>query len=129
MFKNMYINLPAKELDKSKAFYEAVGFTFSDKHSNDNSRGFMIGDGHFLMLHNHALFHDYSKNPIGDMQKETHAIVTLDVSSVGEVDALVQKAVAAGGEPFNEARDYGFMYAHGFKDPDGHIWEIMCIKG
>jgi predicted lactoylglutathione lyase len=41
---------------------------------------------------------------------------------------MVQKAVAAGGTTYNEPQDHGFMYAHGFQDPDGHIWELIFME-
>jgi uncharacterized protein len=44
-----------------------------------------------------------------------------------KVDELVRKAVAAGGSTPNAPQDHGFMYGHGFQDPDGHIWELMYI--
>lgn len=44
-----------------------------------------------------------------------------------EVDSLVDKAVSGGGSTYNDPQDYGFMYAHGFQDLDGHIWELMYM--
>jgi uncharacterized protein len=38
---------------------------------------------------------------------------------------MVRNAVAAGGTTYNEPQDHGFMYQHGFQDPDGHMWELV----
>jgi predicted lactoylglutathione lyase len=40
---------------------------------------------------------------------------------------MVRKAVAAGGTTYADPKDYGFMYQHGFQDPDGHIWEVFYM--
>jgi uncharacterized protein len=45
-----------------------------------------------------------------------------------DVDELVRKAVAAGGKTYNQAQDRGFMYAHGYQDLDGHIWELIYME-
>jgi len=39
----------------------------------------------------------------------------------------VKKAIAAGGSAPNAPQDHGFMYGHGFQDPDGHLWELMYM--
>ena len=54
-------------------------------------------------------------------------ILCLAVDSREEVQALVSKAVAAGGTAPLEANDHGFMYQHGFQDLDGHIWEVFYM--
>jgi predicted lactoylglutathione lyase len=41
---------------------------------------------------------------------------------------MVRKAVAGGGTTYNESKDYGFMYQHGFQDLDGHIWELLYME-
>ncbi len=46
----------------------------------------------------------------------------------GDVDAMVRDAVAAGGTTYNQPQDHGFMYAHGFQDLDGHIWELIFME-
>ena len=51
----------------------------------------------------------------------------LSQESRESVDDTVKKAVAAGGTTYAEPKDYGFMYQHGFQDPDGHIWELVYM--
>jgi uncharacterized protein len=41
---------------------------------------------------------------------------------------MVRKAVAADGTTYNEPKDYGFMWQHGFQDLDGHIWELIYME-
>ena len=44
-----------------------------------------------------------------------------------EVDELVKKAIAAGGQHAMEPQDHGFMYGWSFYDPDGHHWEVFWM--
>jgi predicted lactoylglutathione lyase len=58
----------------------------------------------------------------------TEALVCLSVDSREHVDAMVRKAVAAGGSTYNAPQDHGFMYGHGFQDLDGRIWELIFME-
>jgi predicted lactoylglutathione lyase len=60
--------------------------------------------------------------------KSTEVLVCLSRESRAAVDDIVSKALAAGGTTYNEPQDHGFMYAHGFQDLDGHIWEVMFME-
>src|ERR671915_2021625 len=61
-------------------------------------------------------------------RQEMHGGTCLSFESREEVDAMVRKAVAAGGTTYSEAKDYGFMWQHGFQDLDGHIWELIYME-
>ena len=54
-------------------------------------------------------------------------LLCLSCENRAQVDEQVRKAVAAGGTTYNEPQDHGFMYGHGFRDLDGHIWELMWM--
>jgi uncharacterized protein len=54
-------------------------------------------------------------------------LVALSADSRQQVDELVDKALAAGGQPSMEANDQGFMYGRSFQDPDGHTWEVVWM--
>jgi predicted lactoylglutathione lyase len=41
---------------------------------------------------------------------------------------LVRKALAGGGNTYADRKDHGFMYQHGFQDPDGHLWELIYME-
>ena len=59
--------------------------------------------------------------------QSTEVLVCLSCESRAQVDEMVNCAVAAGGTTYNEPQDHGFMYGHGFQDPDGHIWELIFM--
>ena len=59
---------------------------------------------------------------------EVEALLCLSLDSRQGVDAIVEKAVLAGGKADpGPKQDYGFMYGRSFEDPDGHIWEVMWM--
>lgn len=80
------------------------------------------------MLLTEAKFKEFTPNPICDATKATEVLVCLSSESRTDVDDMVRKAIAAGGTPYKEPQDHGFMYGHGFQDLDGHIWEIMFME-
>src|SRR3989344_5059349 len=55
----------------------------------------------------------------------SEVLVCFSCQSRAEVDALVDKAVAAGGTTPRPAQDLGFMYSRSFDDLDGHTWEFV----
>ena len=49
----------------------------------------------------------------------------LSAESRQQVDDLVGKALAAGGQDLGESEDDGLMYMRGFRDLDGHQWSFI----
>jgi predicted lactoylglutathione lyase len=72
-------------------------------------------------------FQQISPKPISDAKQFCQVLLSLTCESREEVDALVAKAVAAGGTKAHEPEDYGFMYQSGFYDPDGHGWGLTWM--
>lgn len=123
----IFVNLPVKDLDKSMAFFKALGFSFNPQFTDETAACMVISDTIFAMLLTHEKFAGFSPRPIADTTKVTEVLNCLSRESRADVDAMVKAAVAAGGSTYNEPQDYGFMYGHGFQDPDGHIWELMWM--
>jgi len=44
-----------------------------------------------------------------------------------DVDALLDKALSAGGKEPHPVQDMGFMYARDFEDPDGNVFSAMWM--
>jgi hypothetical protein len=55
--------------------------------------------------------------------------VPLTADSKDEVNATIEKGVAAGGraDP-NPAQDLGFMFNRHIEDPDGNVWEVLWMN-
>jgi predicted lactoylglutathione lyase len=128
MHKQIYVNLPVADLPRSRAFFESLGLHFEPKFSNDQGACLVIHEGSIhAMLLTQDFFRTFTSKPIADATRSTEVLVCLSCESRGEVDALVQKALAAGGTAPRAPQDHGFMYAHGFEDLDGHIWELVAM--
>jgi len=128
MNKQIFVNLPVKDLEKSRAFFGALGYTFNPQFSNDSGACMVIADGSiYAMLLTEPFFKTFVDKPIVQAKEATEVLVCLSCESREEVDSLVAKAVAAGGSAPRTPQDHGFMYAHGFEDLDGHVWELVWM--
>lgn len=125
MNTQIYVNLPVKNLDKSKAFFSSLGYSFNAQFTNEQGACMVVSDDIYVMLLQEAFFQTFTKKPISDAKKSTEVLVCLSVESRAKVDETVAKAVAAGGTAPNPTQDHGFMYGHGFEDLDGHVWELV----
>jgi len=125
MSRSIFINLPIKDLQRSIDFFKALGFAHNPQFSDDTGACIVISEIIHVMILTEDKFRTFSPHPIGDARGATEVLNALSCSSREEVDDLVSRAVAAGGNTYAEARDHGFMYGHGFQDPDGHVWEVF----
>jgi predicted lactoylglutathione lyase len=127
MNKQIYVNLPVKNLPRSKEFFGSLGFSFNPQFTNDQAACMVVSDTIYLMLLVESFFQSFTNKPIADATKTTEVLICLSCNSRAEVDGLVAKAVAAGGKTPRPPQDHGFMYGHAFEDLDGHIWELMYM--
>jgi predicted lactoylglutathione lyase len=127
MHKQIFVNLPVGNLPRSRAFFESLGLHFEPKFSNDQGACLVVGDNIFAMLLANDFFKTFTAKPIADATRSTEVLICLSCESRAEVDALVQKALAAGGSAPRAPQDHGFMYGHGFEDLDGHVWELVWM--
>ena len=127
MHKQIFVNLPVADLQKSITFFKNLGFEFNPQFTNEQGAGMVISESIYAMLLTHDFFQTFTTKTIADARKTTEVLVCLSCESRSEVDALVAKAVAAGGTAPRTPQDHGFMYAHGFEDIDGHFWELVYM--
>ena len=123
----LFVNIPVSDLQRSIRFFEALGFAFNRQFTDATGTCMLVGEDAYFMLLNRERFAGFSKRPMGDSRKETNALFALGVNSREEVDAMVRKAVAAGGSLAVEPQDHGFMYGWSFYDLDGHHWEVFWM--
>lgn len=129
MPRKIFVNLPVEDLDRSVAFFAALGFGFNPQFTDANATCMIVADDIFVMLLVKPFFQGFTPKPVGDAHAQTEVLLALSLDSREEVDALVAAAVAAGATVTQPARDYGFMYQRGFQDLDGHLWEIAHMDG
>ena len=129
MSRQLFVNLPIKNLNRSVEFFTALGFKFNPKFTNDNATCMIIGSDCYVMLLVEKFFATFTSKPIVDASKAVEVISAIGLDSRNQVDSMVDQALAAGGTAFAEPRDYGFMYQRSFQDLDGHLWEIFYMSG
>jgi predicted lactoylglutathione lyase len=127
MSRKIFVNLPIRNMERSKTFFSALGFSFNPQFTNQQGACMVITEDIYAMLLVEPFFQTFTSKPIADASKSTEVLVCLSCESRAEVDALVTKALAAGGKAPNAPQDHGFMYGHGFEDLDGHLWELMWM--
>lgn len=129
MTRIIFINLAVTNMERSIAFYEALGGRKEPKFSNDKAGMIVLSDVIHLMLLTHDFYRTFTSKPIADAHRSSQVLLCLSADSRGGVDALVEKANGSGGraDPGPKQDVEGMMYGRSFEDPDGHHWEIMWM--
>ena len=129
MASKIFVNLAVTDLARSTAFFRALGFTFNPAFTDAKATCMIVSDHIFVMLLLNPFFQTFTSKRLCDPHQATEVLVCLEVESRERVDTLVEQALAAGGRATSAAQDHGFMYQHGFEDPDGHLWELVHVTG
>jgi len=125
--KQIFVNLPVKDLNKSIEFFTKMGFEFNPQFTDENATCMIMSENIFAMLLTEQYFSTFISKGISDAKKATEVIHALAVGTREEVDTLINKAFAAGGKQYKDPIDYGWMYNRNFEDLDGHQWEIFFM--
>jgi uncharacterized protein len=128
MSTKIFLNLPVKDLPRSIEFYQGLGFTLNPQFSDENAACIVISEEIYAMLLTHKYFQTFTPKTICDATKSTEVLLALSRDSREHVDQMVKNAIASGGSTYAEPKDHGFMYQHGFQDPDGHLWELIYME-
>lgn len=127
MNTQIFVNLPVKNLDKSKSFYEGLGFTINPQFTDETAASVEISDTIYVMLLTHDKAKQFTSKEIADSHETTEVLNALSVGSKEEVNELADRALNNGGTEAAEPQDHGFMFQRSFNDPDGHIWEVLWM--
>ena len=124
----IFVNLPVTDLVRSKSFYEAIGFSNNPRFTDDTAACMVLSDAVYVMLLTHAKWAQFTSRKIPDAHTSAQVLLCISRDSPQAVDAIVEKARKAGGNPDPTPRqDLGFMFGRSFEDPDGHIWETVWM--
>ncbi|MDQ0064346.1 VOC family protein [Chryseobacterium lathyri] len=120
----IYVNLPVKDVQKTKEFWTRMGFEINEQFSDDKAVCVVLKEDHiYVMFLTEEYFQTFSEKPVpkGDT---TQVLVAIALNSREEVDQVVNTAVQNGASQHEEPQDYGWMYQNSFWDLDGHGWNI-----
>ena len=128
MARMIFVNLPIEDIAASRAFYEAVGFTYNPMFSDDTGICMVLSDTIYAMLLTHEKWKTFTTKTIPDAHTSAQVMLAINCDDRAGVDTITEAAGAAGGKADpNPVQDHGFMYGRDFEDPDGHIWEVMWM--
>ncbi|HTI66925.1 MAG TPA: VOC family protein [Caulobacteraceae bacterium] len=121
----IFVNLPVKDIGRTKAFFTALGFGFNPQFSSEDTLCMYVEENIYVMLLTEGRFRDFVTGAIADPAKGPEVLTCLSCDSRAEVDALLAKAFAAGAKAWKPVMDMGPMYGASFQDLDGHVWELV----
>jgi predicted lactoylglutathione lyase len=130
MTKELWINLPVKDVNISKEFFTSLGFVFNPRFSNNNDMACItIGTKQInVILVTEATFTRFTKSNTADTSQAAEVLFSIDAESRAEVDEMARKAADAGGNVFSKpGESQGWMYGCAFADPDGHRWNVLYM--
>jgi uncharacterized protein len=125
--RKLFLNLAVADLARSVEFFNALGFSFDPRFSDETATCMVVSDEAFVMLLQEDRFSDFTKKHLADPKVQIEAIVAVSAASREEVDELAEKALSSGGSPASDPIDMDFMYTRSFQDPDGHQWEVVWM--
>ncbi len=131
MAKQVFINLPVTDLEKSKEFYEKLGFTNNPTFTDENGAAMMWSDEIIVML----LTRDFYQKFIGSKtvafpKTQLGVLLALSMDSREAVQQFADTAKANGGDYYQV--DMGVpedqMFGLEVTDPDGNHWEPVWMN-
>lgn len=125
--KQVFINLPVKNVNASVHFYSQLGFTINPLFTFDNQKCMAWGDQIYVMLQTQEMFQPGNKKTLPDTRQNTTATFTLPVDSLRRVNEMMEKGLETGGRETTPLLDEGYMQLRNIEDPDGHNWGILYL--
>lgn len=127
MAKRLFVNLPIKDVNRTRFFFESLGFEFNPQFSDEKALCLVLGDNFYAMLLMEDYFQTFTPKPLSLGKQTTEVLVSLQVDTKDDVHNMVNKAVELGAHEYATPTDHGFMYLRVFEDLDGHQWEISWM--
>ena len=127
MKKNIFINLPIENLDKTVEFFTKLGFTFNMQFTNENATCMIVEENIFVMLLVEEYFKTFTKKELINRKSQVGQLLSLNMESRQAVDTFVNIALSSGATQASEPIDHGFMYQNSFDDINGYTWEIFWM--
>lgn len=125
----IFVNLAVKDLEKTKNFFDKLGFTFNKQFTDDKAACMIINDDAAVMLLSVPFFKSFTpkQKEVADASSSTEVMIALSADSKDRVHEMMNIALSAGATEAREPQDYGFMFGRSFNDLDGHVWEIIWM--
>ncbi|EPR69122.1 VOC family protein [Cyclobacterium qasimii] len=125
MTQELWLNLPVKDLKKTKAFFTSLGFeTMRDA---PEMVGFKIGNVPVMMV-SHTQFEKYALHKVTDTSNSSEVLISVAAPDRKYVDSMAFTVEKAGGKVFSLPSEIqGWLYSCAFTDLDGHRWNLLYM--
>lgn len=120
--KSLWFNMAVADLDKAEAFYQAIGFQVA---SHGDIKALSLPEGGTIVLFDRETFAQRMSVALATEGREV--MISLNVSTREEVEQLVARVVAAGGQVTKAATDAHGFYGAAFTDLDGHHFNVIVM--
>ncbi|AFL79763.1 putative lactoylglutathione lyase [Aequorivita sublithincola DSM 14238] len=129
MIKEYWLNLPVKDLKRSKKFFTEIGFSFKTERETDTMTALVVWKATMpIMFFEEKMFENVVQNKVSDASKATELMISFDAESEKEVDEMAEKVKKARGTIFSKPQTIqGWMYGFAFSDLDGHRWNMLFM--
>jgi predicted lactoylglutathione lyase len=128
MTKQLWLNLPVKDVEKSRMFFTSLGFSFNTQHGNSSVSASLVIGKNVIMLFGEKKFKSFIKTEIANTSETNEVLISIDAENKEDVDEMAKKVANAGGNVFSKPQEIdGWMYGCAFADPDGHRWNILYM--
>lgn len=125
--KQIFINLPVADVERSMNFYTQLGFTINPEFTFEDQKCMVWSDHIYVMLMTQKMFLHYNRKKIPDSKDYMSASYTLPVESLDKVNEIMESGIKAGGTESIPVIDEGFMQVRTIEDYDGHTWGIIFL--
>lgn len=127
MTTQIFVNLATEDLERSKAFYVALGCEINPLFTDDNAACVVWSDEVFFMVLTREFFATFTDKPVAHPRETAQVLIAISRDSREHVDETLAAGLAAGGSEPRPAQDMGFMYSRDLEDPDGNVLEFMFM--
>ena len=104
MARQLFVNLPVRNLDKTVEFFTALGFSFNPDFTDENATCMIVNDGAYVMLLVESYFKTFTSKSIAATADTAEAIMSFSLESREAVDEVIRTALTSGGTASEEAR-------------------------
>jgi len=125
---NIFVSYPTADLERSKAFYTALGATINPLFTDDNAACLVWEENIYLMVLKREFMATFTDKQLADPATTAQVQIAFSRDSRDEVDMVAEAGLAAGGSEPRPAQDLGFMYSRDLEDPDGNVVAFLWME-
>ncbi|WP_449280452.1 VOC family protein [Leucobacter sp.] len=127
MSTQIFVNLATDDLERSKAFYTALGCEINPLFTDENAACVVWDEQVFFMVLTREYFATFTDKAVADAKTTAQVLIALSRDSREAVDEALAAGLAAGGSEPKDPQDLGFMYSRDLEDPDGNVLEFLYM--